>query len=159
MYCKVKNCRYNDSHTTAGHRCGICKKSGHGQSECSDIDLKNYLSYKYGKDKLPEDVRCTILNCRYKWSHKNIAHHCKNCGANHAYNVCPHIVKKKEIYKIECPICRIENDILVDQKKMYGLEELCKVCMDKPIEIFLPKCGHSCICSECLQEMDKLKSV
>ena len=28
------------SHTTAGHRCGICGKFGHGQIECNNPRLK-----------------------------------------------------------------------------------------------------------------------
>ena len=36
MSCQVAYCRYKFSHTTSGHRCGLCGKYGHGQSECGN---------------------------------------------------------------------------------------------------------------------------
>ena len=40
--CNVKFCRFPSSHITLGHRCGICRRYGHGQLECGKQDLINY---------------------------------------------------------------------------------------------------------------------
>ena len=42
--CKVQQCRYPTSHTTSGHKCGLCNQYGHGQVECNNGYLKNKFS-------------------------------------------------------------------------------------------------------------------
>jgi len=57
--------------------------------------------------------------------------------------------------QIECPICREINIIAADQKKVYGVNDQCVVCMESPCEIFLPKCGHVCLCKSCGDQLNK----
>ena len=33
--CKCLGCRFPSHHTTQYHKCGTCKRFGHGQNECS----------------------------------------------------------------------------------------------------------------------------
>lgn len=167
MECYVKGCRYNSSHVTMGHQCGGCKEYGHGQHECGSNFLINQLHEEHGKDTLQYHKRCSIYKCRFNWSHSTSSHHCRKCNGNHGYSNCPHHPKnkknknkqkEKEIeFKVECPICRKENNIYEDQKKVFGLGENCKICLDNPIQIFLPDCGHACLCLDCLKEINKLK--
>ena len=57
MFCKVDQCRYDNCHTTKGHRCGNCNKYGHGKLECNQIskmlNLQNYYN-----DILPSNMWC-----------------------------------------------------------------------------------------------------
>jgi hypothetical protein len=87
MSCKVYNCRFSFSHTTIGHKCGVCGVYGHGEGECNSDDKKTKLT-KYFKDKLDEDNQCSFNSCKYKWSHSTIAHHCSKCGENHESKDC-----------------------------------------------------------------------
>lgn len=53
---------------------------------------------------------------------------------------------------ITCPICRRKNrHTYVDE--IYGLEQKCCVCMDKPVKLFLPSCKHACLCMGCYTHM------
>lgn len=153
--CKVKHCRFKSTHTTSGHKCGTCGKYGHGQVECKNKFLKDKIS-QYLNDVLHESEWCTIDGCKYKWSHKTISHHCSKCNKNgHGSKNCP---LNEIFYNIECPICRTKNKISSKQKKIYGLQEKCSICKDNEVNIFLPDCGHACLCSECLEELFKLNN-
>lgn len=148
--CKVLGCRYPQYHVTKGHRCGKCKRYGHGQLECGNatkIKILNEIN-----DFMPANRQCTIKGCEYWYLHSKESHNCKLCGKNHSYLQCPRNIKK---YKIECPMCRVLNKVLSTQKTTYGVEGKCKVCLDNDIQVFLPKCGHTCLCWECLKILDK----
>jgi len=149
MYCKVKNCRFPHTHTTKRHKCGKCKIYGHGQVECNNIYLRTKLQDHYNEE-LPFDRQCSILNCEYSKYHNTEAHECIHCKKlGHAEYDCPDI----EFFKIDCPLCSKINVIEKNQSKIFGLEEKCKVCKDNTINIFLPDCGHACLCDECFDEI------
>jgi hypothetical protein len=151
----VKHCRFTESHVTAGHCCGYCKQYGHGQVECKDSESRGILQSRHGGDIMPSDRKCSVLNCKFKWSHAKEAHHCSNCGERcHGVATCPLIT-----YKIKCPICREINDIKRDQQNIFGSNEECCICLTNKANIFLPTCGHVCICNECCVKLDILTSV
>ena len=87
MNCKVLGCRFSYSHTTSGHKCGRCGEYGHGVLECRDKEAKENLK-QYRLDFLPKEEQCLFPNCRYKWSHSCISHHCHKCGGNHKSDDC-----------------------------------------------------------------------
>ena len=150
MYCKVNNCRFASSHTTPAHKCGTCGGYGHGQVECKNNELREFLK-KFLNNKMPLDKRCTLTPCNHKWSHSVNAHHCKICNINgHSISTCP---LNQIFYEIQCPLCMKINKISSDQKKIYGLEDKCKVCQDNEVNVFLPECGHGCLCIDCVQIM------
>ena len=149
MFCKVKNCRYPFSHATKRHKCGKCKIYGHGVVECNNLFLKTKLK-EYYNDELPLDSQCSVLNCEFSKFHTSEAHECTLCNQiGHAEYECPKI----EFFKIDCPLCSKINVIEKNQSKIFGLEEKCKVCKDNVINIFLPDCGHACLCNECFNEI------
>ena len=87
--CKVKGCRFRQFHTTIGHKCGTCGEYGHGQLECGNIQMINELKNRTQYDRLPQHKHCTILGCRFFWSHTNQSHHCSMCGGrNHSQIEC-----------------------------------------------------------------------
>jgi len=94
-FCKVKNCRYPDTHVTIGHKCGKCGAFGHGQMECGKEHLINSL-YKFKDEILPVDIQCNIANCNSKLhtkeSHAKESQCCKYCkkNGNHLKN-CPQL--------------------------------------------------------------------
>lgn len=81
MSCRVRGCRFPDTHLTRAHVCGICKQRGHGQMEHDSPEWIEILEGWAGSEPpLPVDVRCTVPNCREPWSHTSMAHHCDGCG-------------------------------------------------------------------------------
>lgn len=151
-YCKCYGCRYSMTHTTKGHLCGKCKKFGHGNYECLKFNLKRNL-YQFYEEKLPVELQCSIENCEYKWSHTNQAHHCKVCKLNHSINDCPN-----NNIEICCPLCRVKNIIPINQKKITGLSEICKICFDKECQVYFPQCAHICMCIDCVNQLNPNKN-
>ena len=137
MYCKVDECRYASFHVTKGHQCGKCKKFGHGEIECKSRFRIDLLKQHYC-DSLPINKYCTVANCKYKSLHITSGH-----KFYVTYN------------KIKCPICNKINTIKSNHKKIFGLEEKCKICMINNIEAYLPQCGHTVMCFIC---MNKIKN-
>ena len=154
MYCKVAGCRYPQSHITTGHLCGICKTKGHGQVECNNINEKNKLN-QYKFDKFPKSLWCTFEFCNDYNTHTNDAHHCmyKNCISKHSISKCPNIINVETLHKIKCPLCRVDNQVKSTQPKILGLDAECAVCCDNNVEMFLPNCGHCCLCYICFLTM------
>jgi len=147
--CMVEECRYNKTHVTHGHVCGICSDFGHGLLECHDYYKRNKL-FKYRNDVLDENNRCTIEDCVYKRFHTIEAHHCGKCKkrTKHSEKECPENTKT-----LQCPICRTNNNISNSQKKIYGLTDKCSICLDNNVEILFPTCMHCPICDECYKKM------
>ena len=54
---------------------------------------------------------------------------------------------------VKCPLCRTQNHISIDQKKVSGIDVKCSICMDHNVQIFLPDCGHICLCEECFNKL------
>lgn len=159
-YCKVSHCRFKTFHTTKSHLCGKCKKYGHGIIECNNNNSINNLKC-YFYEKMKTDDQCSFAGCVNKEYHNTNGHHCENCHDRlHSRATCPLLYntsKKNENYEITCPICKKDNIINVNQSKIYGLEELCIICMDKCKEVFFPACGHICVCIECNDKLKKTK--
>jgi len=143
-FCKVKYCRYINSHTTRNHKCGTCSELGHGQYECRNNAEKLKLR-EFFNDVIDPNERCELYKCPSKIFHKTIAHHCEHCNTlgHNLYN-CP-----TKIITINCPLCRQLNKIKANQKKIIGLDNECCICYDNKIEVYFPNCGHVCICNEC----------
>lgn len=153
-FCKVYNCRFPWSHTTVGHECGKCHNFGHGQYECCHSSRIKNLNTSV--DELPAQMQCTMAGCKYKKYHVSLVHKCKICKNNHSSRDCPEQKKEEDtIYIIECPMCKILNHISRNQPKIYGVDELCCVCADNKINLFLPKCGHVCLCLDCADKLNK----
>lgn len=154
-FCKVHGCRYSWSHTTSGHECGTCHEFGHGQYECGDHQKINNL--KNIKDILPLNLQCTMKGCRFKECHVAEIHKCTLCKKNHSSYDCPLSIEKNIQYIIECPICRTINNISENQPKVYGVTDNCCICTEKNVQLFFPNCGHTCICLDCADNLNKNK--
>jgi len=164
-YCKVSDCRFNNTHTTRNHKCGKCKFYGHGIVECNNSYLINNLKTYYN-DIMNDNDKCKFGGCKYSNYHSTLGHHCDNCGDRlHSLFTCPLIINNTNNtnytnnintnYEIICPICKTDNKIDDKQSKVYGIDELCIICYEKNQEIFFPKCGHICICIDCCNKMKK----
>jgi hypothetical protein len=164
-YCLVKNCRYPKDHSTAAHKCGTCKTYGHGRCECKNSVKINYLkSLPTYNISLPVEIQCTIPSCTHRSSHTNTSHSCGLCNDNHSINTCVLAKNVKSTVKhgktasinIKCPLCSTLNDVLLNQKKTYGISEnICVCCQSNSVEVYLPKCGHVCLCFDCALTMDQ----
>lgn len=82
-FCRVTGCRFMNSHSTAGHRCGNCGEHGHGMVECSNNRLVENLHAFHG-ETTPGEF-CDFPDCPNPHTHSRNAHHCRRCGRrNHA---------------------------------------------------------------------------
>lgn len=150
MSCRVQHCRHKHKHTTREHICGKCGQKGHGQIECGSNYKKDMLKHHFD-DVLPLEKKCKSKNCPNKEYHTTESHICETCNQRHTFQDCPN-----RTISLKCPICRTDNTIPGTQPKLFGLSEdnKCKVCLENPVVIFLPQCGHACLCSECLEQLD-----
>ena len=235
MFCQVRHCRFSNTHVTIGHKCGKCRKYGHGVLECNNLVLINTLCL-YKNNILPEKDWCIVPNCKFNKLHITKAHQCQKCkiiGITrfHSEDNCnikkldeiqniidSHNIKNQvdslkdeylvitigmgaqcyirhennnllglimhqddwgqygssneldkrpilnqfldglteQVYTsprdVECPLCRTFNKS-TDVTEIKGLEEICKVCMDNPIEYFFRKCMHAVVCKECYHHL------
>ena len=83
--CKAYQCRFPDTHTTPGHRCGHCGDYGHGVREHDSHIYLNSLMRRdddadADADALPENEQCDLEGCKHKTSHNRDAHHCHSCS-------------------------------------------------------------------------------
>jgi hypothetical protein len=163
QYCLVAGCRFSSTHLTCSHQCTRCKRFGHGQIECRNREKREELQQRIGVSniRLPQNLYCAINNCRSSWSHTTSAHICMVCGEReHGQSTCPQNRNNQQsnqnaqnFYRINCPFCRMENSISVNQKTTVGHGEECVVCFGQA-NMFLPNCGHINICLECVKQMD-----
>lgn len=152
MYCKVTNCKFPNLHVTLGHKCERCCKYGHGEFECNKLEKIIYLE-KFD-NTLPLLLQCKFGGCKYYKYHTTQNHQCSLCTEYlHSNNSCPLLINNN--IEIICPICLKLNIIPEKQQKIYGSSDICAVCMDNPVEVFFPACGHVCICINCFKKMDK----
>lgn len=146
-YCKVKGCRYPNSHVTMGHKCGRCEMFGHGRYECARPSEKHKLGYF--NDNLPEDMWCRHLGCGFAKLHTTDSHECMRCKKMSKDCYC-------DQQTINCPICRKRNTLRsIDNHKFFGVEQKCCICMVNEINILFPECKHACICSVCITKLTK----
>ena len=88
--CQVDGCRFNDTHVTMGHQCGVCGKKGHGQRECNNDSLMGDLA-QFNKDYLSCEKWCQVLNCVEPKTHQTSCHNCLKCGKRHSESDCGHL--------------------------------------------------------------------
>ena len=146
MSCKVRGCKYKDSHVTRAHLCGSCKAYGHGQVECHKPNERRKLEAYFG-DILPQARHCSMAGCRYKESHTTQAHHCGRCLKNHSFVECP-----ERALSVQCPECRKQNKVKISQRPAF-VDKDCVVCLAKKAQVFFPECGHINCCLDCFREL------
>ena len=140
--CKVSGCRFSHSHVTRGHKCGVCKKYGHGEIECGNHRKQCQLSIHYN-DTVSKP--CAFAGCKYSQYHTTDAHHCTKCNERyHTEATCP-----QNRICISCPLCKQSNNIPYNQVMIYGSNDKCCICLDNNVQIYVPSCGHACVCNEC----------
>jgi hypothetical protein len=158
-FCKVKGCRFSSSHITQGHKCGKCNDYGHGMIECSNPVLLSELYSNSMHDFFPKYKYCNFGGCKQSKIHSSEGHHCEGCNERlYSVNTCPNCAPNPlhcENIEITCPLCKQNNTILSTQKKVYGLSDNCVVCMNNNVEVFLPNCGHVCLCYSCVHLLKK----
>ena len=183
--CRVLGCRYALCHITAGHKCGKCKRFGHGRRECGRGQKMAQLKQLARNDTLREEDRCDVIGCRHREYHKTESHHCTacrcifnqcHCGVSytnasvqeardalerhHNNPVAEPVVEeeqKEAECKVLCPVCRADNDIYsVSECKIFGLTQICDVCMVRAIEMRLP-CKHACLCAVCFGILSRVE--
>lgn len=76
--CRVRGCRFMNSHSTMGHRCGNCGEFGHGVMECeNNRSVENLAMFHH---EVTPGRRCTFHECPNPETHTNSSHHCHRCG-------------------------------------------------------------------------------
>ena len=147
-WCMVRDCRFPQHHTTAGHRCGRCRDFGHGVQECrSDRAMEALLTFSV--DELPSQFRCTVPGCRHPRSHTTSGHQCRTC-LHYGHGSEYHIQRpSSRSTQVRCPMCRAQEDVTA--WKTSFVEASCPVCfITAPMTI--GRCGHG-VCNECLDRL------
>lgn len=177
LYCKVKFCRFSGTHTTAGHKCGLCHQYGHGRYECGKLHLIEKLN-TYINEELPTYMYCKRPKCEHYKFHTTETHQCKYCNEFHSGYNCvsnpefqnrlqneidhPSTYRYVPIVEdfddtqidIDCPTCRKNAKINSNKNRVYGLDNECIVCCKNKVNIFLP-CGHVNLCLDCVKALSK----
>lgn len=156
IYCLVSNCNFPYYHLSKGHQCGICGNYGHGQIECCNQKKMKDLNLCIDSITIPLNLQCKIANCRFAYLHTTQGHKCYSCNLfGHGTNTCPNRQRQSLIqsYKISCPSCRTENTIKKNQRLIIGLEEECIICCNNKVNVYLPACGHTNLCIECVKKI------
>jgi hypothetical protein len=66
---------------------------------------------------------------------------------------------KQENIIINCPICRTENNIIIENDKIIPtIESTCIICFDNNANILMPVCKHSNFCDKCCIGISQKKS-
>uniref|UniRef100_A0A6C0H901 RING-type domain-containing protein n=1 Tax=viral metagenome TaxID=1070528 RepID=A0A6C0H901_9ZZZZ len=146
--CLVRHCKYNNTHVTLGHQCGLCKSYGHGRCECRSLVAKNNLKEQPQYNNiLPVELQCKFGNCEYKIFHTTEGHQCKTCNKLlHSTNTCLY-----KNYNLQCPICKIQQSININNQRVYDSENVCVICMDNKVELIM-KCKHLVFCIDCFKK-------
>ena len=154
-YCKVQGCRFSSTHTTSGHKCSKCDDYSHGVTECG-IPERIELLCPYLSDVLPDELKCKVGGCDKSQFHTTDGHHCSYCsGRFHSITTC---VRRIDM-DIVCPICKARNSLKLTQSKLFGVENLCVVCTESPVDVFLPSCGHACLCFDCAEVLSGTRKI
>ena len=115
--CQVLGCRYADTHTTYYHRCGGCKKRGHGQMECSCSDKISELE-EFKNDILDQIEWCNVPGCSEPSTHNTDSHHCLKCDRRHKEENC--IIQSYEYYRNKFQdndvLSRFDYDTFLDER-------------------------------------------
>lgn len=53
--------------------------------------------------------------------------------------------------QVKCPLCREISFVEPQQVDVTGLTTECCACMDAKASVYLPKCGHVCLCRDCAE--------
>ena len=153
-YCKINKCRFSSYHVTSFHQCGTCKQLGHGMIECGDQIKITYLT-QFQHDQLPDSEHCLFGECINPGTHVTESHTCTKCYDRlHSPLTCPTNPIHKKENNITCPVCRKVNRITFNT---FGSDNKCVICFEQA-QIFLPVCGHECLCNECSKKIDENKS-
>lgn len=176
-YCKVKYCRFSDTHTTASHKCGLCHHYGHGCHECGNLHKIVQLNV-YINEELPSHMYCKRPKCKYYKFHTTEAHQCKFCNGFHSEYNCTsnpefqirlqHEIEHPSTYRyvpvveefdytqidMKCPTCGKNVKFDSTKCRVYGLNDECIVCHCNKANVFLP-CGHVNLCLDCVKELSK----
>ncbi len=87
--CRAVSCEQKENHVLSAHQCTKCKRFGHDDPICGNLEQITVLKLAAVNDKLPLTEHCIIANCRYPWSHTTTAHACGSCGnPKHSYQDC-----------------------------------------------------------------------
>lgn len=176
-YCFVSGCRYANTHTTSYHLCGVtgCNQTGHGRTEHYFQNKITDLKKMFSNDTLPDYLWCCRKDCDTYMTHTTETHRCDICNGFHCKDNCPmnneyhNRVRKEQLdsttnmlkipdYIICCPMCKTENKLFKDQKPVYGIDQECVVCMSNKINVYLPQCGHTIMCMNCMEHISNEKT-
>jgi hypothetical protein len=85
--CQVAGCQDPDTHVTAGHRCGVCGRHGHGEAEHGDVAARLGLR-AHAADVVGSP--CRVPGCPHPTHHTTAGHRCARCRepGHRAANLC-----------------------------------------------------------------------
>ena len=164
--CTLRGCRYQWSHTNEAHHCSKCNGRGHSQFYCtSNIVNSNTSSWSLSPPSTPinnimpnvdlSGYNNIIPNVNLSELNESLSINSSNPSASLEIHI-NDIQKYTDLdYLLDCPLCRKENVVNLENDRIYGLEEKCKVCTVNSIELNFKSCKHAILCKECCKIIGK----
>lgn len=136
LQCTLPGCRYARSHTSQAHHCNVCAGRGHSAVTCPNREhllAAPAVASSAGSSSLPYSMSLPSSS-----SSSTIS--AVDAGTN---------------LQVECPVCRTPNTLSTLQPTTYNVNTDCVVCCDSEAQVYLPKCGHVCLCWNCAKDLHK----
>lgn len=144
--CQVAGCRHPDTHVTAGHRCGVCGRHGHGEAEHGDVAARLALR-AHAADVVASP--CRVPGCPHPTHHTTAGHRCARCREpGHRAEACPKSplsAPAPDCRGVACPACR---QPAAGFRRTFVTGECC-VCLEPAApNLLVSGCGHA-LCGGC----------
>jgi len=110
--------------------CAFCRQSGHNIRTC-----RRYVEIREGRERGIRGIFNSLLVFFQGIKERLIISESQG--------------KDKKL--IKCPLCRQYSIVYIEN--VNEIEEECCVCWENKANILLDKCGHRCLCKECVIKM------
>ena len=120
------------------------------------MELKTVNDYI---DNIPRCLKCNLIpSLKLKYNDKKDPSVIYKCERGHEEDILlekyMNEFNKNSLTNEKCEKCgKSQKEMNAEKSKLQiserGLEHLCTMCYENPIQVNLSPCGHRCLCSEC----------
>jgi hypothetical protein len=143
MQCDIPGCQYRTKHHRDAHICQYCREN-HAENDCTSRRTIH-------RNVAPQPNMAPQANPAPQ---PNMAPQAQPVHEPMQIDNSPPTPPITEMH-VMCPVCRENNIVKSNQKKVTGVDNVCVVCRDKNSDVFFPKCGHICVCVDCCQLLNQ----
>lgn len=155
IHCHVQSCPDRSTHCISAHVCHVCHGL-HAETDCTVERPRGRLNIRVrDRSSSPSQGSRSRPHLSSSPFPENLPVP-RQISPRPLDNVAPETPQMPivpQLFIVNCPICRKANRIPSDQTRVSGVENRCVICWDKNSEIFMPTCGHVCLCYECIETL------